>query len=52
VEAGARNSYIITKPFYQQMDTLAVDILSDCLNMAKIVGKEGVTGTIILGDKL
>lgn len=52
VEVGARNSYIITKPFYQQMDCLAIDILGDCLNMAKIVWKEGLTGTIVLGDKL
>lgn len=52
VEAGARNSYIITKPFYQQMDTLATDILYDCLDMAKIVWKEGLTGTLVLGDKL
>lgn len=52
VEAGARNSYIITKPFYQQMDTLAIDILYDCLDIAKIVWKNGLTGTLILGDKL
>lgn len=53
VEAGARNSYIITKPFYQTMDTLVIDILGDCLNMAKIVWKrKGLTGTLILGDKL
>lgn len=52
VEAGARNSFTITKPFYQQMDTLVIDILSDCLDMAKIIWKKGVTGTIILGDKL
>lgn len=52
VEAGARNSYIITKPFYQQMDTLAIDILGDCLNMAKIIWKKGLTGTLVLGDKL
>ena len=52
VEAGARNSYIITKPFYQQMDTLTTDILIDCLNVGKIVWKEGLTGTLILGDKL
>lgn len=52
VEAGARNSYIITKPFYQQMDTLTIDILGDCLNIAKIVWKDGLTGTLILGDKL
>lgn len=52
VEAGARNSYTITKPFYQQMDTLTIDILGDCLNIAKIVWKNGLTGTIILGDKM
>lgn len=52
VEVGARNSYIITKPFYQQMDCLAIDILGDCLNMAKVVWKDGLTGTLILGDKL
>ena len=52
VEAGARNSYTITKPFYQQMDTVATDILYDCLNMAKIVWKDGLTGTLVLGDKL
>lgn len=52
VEAGARNSYTITKPFYQTMDTLAIDILSDCLNIAKIVWKNGLEGTLILGDKL
>ena len=52
VEAGARNSYTITKPFYQTMDTLSIDILSDCLDIAKIVWKKGLKGTLILGDKL
>lgn len=52
VEAGARNSYTITKPFYQTMDTLSIDILRDCLDIAKIVWKKGLTGTLILGDKL
>lgn len=52
VEAGAKNSYTITKHFYQQMDTLAIDILSDCLNVAKVVWRKGITGTLILGDKL
>ncbi len=52
VEAGARNSFIITKSFYQQMDTLATDILGDCLDIAKIVWKKGLTGTLVLGDKL
>ena len=34
------------------MDTLSVDILTDCLNIAKIVWKKGITGKLILGDKL
>jgi len=34
------------------MDMLVIDILGDCLDIAKIVWKNGLTGTIILGDKL
>lgn len=52
IEAGAKNSFTITKPFYQQMDTLVTDILIDCVDMAKIVWKNGLTGSIILGDHL
>jgi hypothetical protein len=33
------------------MDILTEEILTDCLNEAKIVYKKGLTGTIILGDK-
>lgn len=52
VKVGLRNSYIITKPYYNQMDLLVRDILIDSLNMGKIVWKNGLTGTLILGDKL
>lgn len=52
VQVGIQNSYTITKQYYQQMDTLTVDMLIDCLNVAKIVWKKGLTGTLILGDKL
>jgi len=34
------------------MDTLVTDLLIDCIDMAKIVWKEGLTGSIILGDHL
>jgi hypothetical protein len=34
------------------MDTLVTDILIDCVDMAKIVWKNGLTGSIILGDHL
>jgi hypothetical protein len=33
------------------MDTLTVGMLSDALDIAKIVYKNGLTGTLILGDK-
>ena len=33
------------------MDLIVNEILLDCLNLAKIVFKKGLTGTIILGDK-
>ena len=52
VEAGARNSFTITKPFYQKMDTLTIELLSNCLDMGKIVWRDGLQGTLILGDKL
>lgn len=52
VAVGVQNSYTVTKHYYQQMDNLTVDILTDCLNIAKIVWKKGLTGTLVLGDKL
>jgi hypothetical protein len=33
------------------MDLIACEILLDSLNQAKITYKEGLTGTLILGDK-
>lgn len=52
VKIGAQNSFIITKQYYQQMDLATAEILCDALNVAKKVFKNGLTGTIILGDKL
>ena len=51
IKQGVANSFIITKPYYQQMDLITCEILLDSLNQAKIVYKNGITGTIILGDK-
>jgi len=34
------------------MDTLTIELLSNCLDMAKIVWRDGLQGTLILGDKL
>lgn len=52
IKQGVQNSFIITKQYYQQMDCLTEEIMLDVLNCAKRVFKKGVTGTIVLGDKL
>ena len=50
VEMGMQQSYIITKQYYQAMDLLVREMLLDCLNTAKIVFKNGLSGTLILGQ--
>lgn len=51
VQTSVNNSYIISRQWYQQMDCIVEEMLLDALNQAKIVYKNGLTGTIILGDK-
>lgn len=51
IQIGQNNSFIITKQYYHQMDLIVNEMLLDCLNLAKIVFKNGLEGTIILGDK-
>lgn len=51
IKQGAQNSFIVTKQYYQQMDIAVSELLTDALNIAKIVYKHGLTGTIILGEK-
>lgn len=51
VKVGIKNSFTVTKQYYQQMDLLTNELLIDCLNTAKIVYKKGITGALILGDK-
>ena len=51
IKIGANNSFIITKQYYQQMDLVVNEMLLDILNVAKRVFKNGITGTLILGDK-
>ena len=51
VQTSVNNSFIITKQYYQQMDVVVEEMLLDALNLAKIVFKKGLQGTIILGDK-
>lgn len=51
VKIGQSNSFTISKQWYSHMDVLTEEILTDCLNLAKVVYKKGLTGTLILGDK-
>lgn len=51
VQTSVNNSYIISRQWYQQMDTIVEELLLDSLNQAKIVFKNGLSGVIILGDK-
>lgn len=52
VQVGINNSFTITKQWHFQMDLVVREILLDSLNCAKIVYSDGITGTLILGDKL
>lgn len=51
VQTSLNNSFIITKQYYLQMDTLVTSILVDAMDVAKKVWKKGLTGVLILGDK-
>lgn len=52
VEAGMQQSYIITKRYYNAMDAIVKEIISDCLDIAKVVYKDGLTGRVVLGDEV
>ena len=52
VQVGVRQSSYITKQYYQVMDLMTREILLDILNLTKIVYKKGISGTLILGDRL
>lgn len=51
VEMGMQQSFIITKQYYQAMDTLVAEMLVDSLNLARKVYKKGFTGEAILGNQ-
>lgn len=51
VKQGVTNSFTVTKHYFHQMDLIVCELLLDCLNQAKRVYKNGLTGTLILGDK-
>lgn len=52
VQVGIVNSSHITKQYYQLMDLMTREILMDILDLSKIVYKKGISGTIVLGERL
>lgn len=52
VEVGIQTSATITKQYYQVMDSVSTELLIDALNACKESYKEGMVGSIILGDNM
>jgi len=52
VQVGVKQSSYITKQYYQLMDLMTREALLDSLDLFKIVFKKGITGSIVLGDRL
>lgn len=52
VQVGITHSTHITKQYFQNMDLMLREFLLASLDLAKIVFKNGITGSIILGDNL
>ena len=52
VKVGIRQSTLLTKQYFHAMDLMYKEANYDLLNEAKYVYKDGITGTITLGDRL
>ena len=52
VKVGIHQSTLLTKQYFHAMDLMQREVCYDLLNLAKYVFKDGLTGTIVLGDRL
>ena len=52
VKVGVRYSTLLTKQYFHAMDLMYKEVNYDLLNLAKIVFPNGMSGTIILGERL
>ena len=52
VKVGVRQSTLVTKQYFHAMDLIQRETCYDLLNLAKSVFKKGLTGTIVLGERL
>ena len=52
VKVGIRQSTLLTKQYFSAMDLMYKEVNYDLLNLAKIVFKNGIQGTLINGTRL
>ena len=52
VKTGIRQSTLLTKQYFSAMDLMYKEVNYDLLNLAKIIYKNGISGTLILGNRL
>lgn len=52
VKVGIRQSTLLTKQYFSAMDLIYKEVNYDLLNLAKIVFKKGIAGTLINGTRL
>ena len=52
VKVGIRQSTLLTKQYFSAMDLIYKEVNYDLLNLAKIVFKKGIVGTLINGTRL
>lgn len=52
VKVGIRQSTLLTKQYFAAMDLIYKEVNYDLLNLAKIVFKKGIAGTLINGTRL
>lgn len=50
VQLGVKTTMLLTKQFFQAMDIVYKEANYDMLNLVKHVWKDGITGTIVLGN--
>lgn len=51
VQLGVKTTMLLTKQLFKAMDVLYKEANYDMLNLSKLVWPEGMTGTIVLGNK-
>ena len=51
VQLGVKMSGLLTKQYFETMDIIYKEANYDMLNLAKLVYPNGITGTIVLGNK-